>query len=272
MQEPTISLKERVRKHWENEACGTRGIEPSDRRAFFENIESERYQLEPYIMEFANFAAGNGKKVLEIGVGAGTDFLKWVRAGADVTGVDLTDEAIALTSERLGIDNHSARLLRADAENLPFEENSFDIVYSHGVLHHSPDTPKAVREVHRVLKPGGMALIMICHVPSLVGFMLWGIHCVAKFRFWRTPRWAIYNFLESPGTKAYTVRECRVLFSDFRDAVIRTQLTHGDLLMMRPSSKYQGVLHSIIWRLYPRRLLKTLGNRFGLYLYIRAEK
>lgn len=266
------ALKEAVRRHWQASPCGTRELPADDRRRFFAELERERYALEPHIHPFARFEEGRGRDVLEVGVGAGTDFVQWVRAGARATGVDLTPAGVALTEERLALEGLKARVLVADAERLPFADASFDIVYSYGVLHHSPNTEAAVREVHRVLRPGGVARVMIYHEPSWVGLMLWGVHCLAKGRPWKSPRWAVYNYLESPGTKVYTVAAARRLFSAFSRVEARPKLSHGDLLQMRPSEKYRGRLHRLAFRLYPRPLIRLTGDALGTYLLIEAIK
>jgi hypothetical protein len=97
------ALKQAIKEYWEAEPCGTRDIPTEDRRAFFDRIERERYEWEPYIPEYAQFERARGKKLLEIGVGAGTDFINWVRHGAIATGVDLTQHGISLTKERLAL-------------------------------------------------------------------------------------------------------------------------------------------------------------------------
>lgn len=269
---PRNSLKSAVKSHWEAQPCGTRDIPAGDRRRFFAELEKERYTWEPYLPAFARFEQGAGKRLLEIGVGAGTDFVNWVRHGARATGVDLTEHGVRLTRERLALEGLAADVHVGDAEGLPFDGELFDIVYSWGVIHHSPDTPAAIEEVRRVLKPGGRALIMVYHVHSWVAFMLWAIHCAARLRPWRSPRWAVYHYLESPGTKAYTRGEARALFARFTSASVRTQLAHGDLLLMRPSEKYPSAAYRLLWRLYPRWLIRRLGNRFGMVLLIDAVK
>ena len=208
--------KEEVRHHWEDEVCGTRYASNPSQQEYFDEIASARYTLEPRLLDFAEFAKAEGKKVLEIGVGAGSDFYEWVRGGAIATGIDLTDAAIRLTSERLELAHVPAEnyeLLVSDAENLPFGADEFDIVYSYGVLHHTPDTERAFSETFRVLKAGGTLKVMIYHVPSWTGWMLWLQHCLLKAKPWRSVKDAIYNNLESPGTKAYTTGEARQLAS-----------------------------------------------------------
>jgi SAM-dependent methyltransferase len=278
------ALKRRVRAHWDAEPCGTRGLEGDDLRAAFHQQERERYVVDAHIPAFADFPAARGKRVLEIGVGAGTDFIQWLRAGADAWGVDLSPQSLALTRERIaaeGIalpdaddsdDPLDRRLQVADAEKLPFADATFDLVYSYGVIHHSPNTAAAVAEIHRVLRPGGEARVMIYHVPSWTGLLLWGVHSVARLRPWERPRAAIYRHLESPGTKAYTLAEARALFSAFAAVDVDTALLAGDLLAMRPSARYRGALARAAWRLYPRGLIRRFGRRLGLGLLVRARK
>src|SRR5687767_6586949 len=94
-------LKSEVKQHWENETCGTRYGDDRDRKRYFEEISAARYSLEPYIESFADFPDAAGKRVLEIGVGAGADFQNWCEHAAHATGIDLTESAVSLTGERL---------------------------------------------------------------------------------------------------------------------------------------------------------------------------
>lgn len=266
-------LKSSVREHWEEEPCGTREVPDGDRREFFAELERQRNDWEPAILDFARFERGKGKRVLEIGVGAGTDHVRWARHGAELTGIDLTQAGIDLTRERLTLEGLESDLRVADAENLPFEDASFDIVYSYGVLHHSPDTDRCLDEVYRVLKPGGTALIMLYNVTSWTAWNLWAFHCLAKGRPWKSPRQAIYEHLESPGTRAYTAAETRELFKRYTTIdSMETAFLGGDLLRMPPSGEYQGVLSRLAFKLYPRPLIKALGPRFGFSRMIEATK
>ena len=104
-----------------------------------------------------------GKRVLEIGSGAGAHSCLFKRRGADLTAIDLTPARALSTARKLALARGPgpARAYQADAEGLPFRDETFDIVYSNGVLHHSKDTNACVAEVRRVLKPGGRAVIML---------------------------------------------------------------------------------------------------------------
>lgn len=266
-------LKTRVQQHWSDEACGTRGLSREDRKAFFDELEEQRYSYyEPFIHEFAKWERGRDLAVLEIGVGAGTDHTQWARAGAKLHGIDLTREGIDLTRERLALEGLTSDLQVADAEDLPFEDDSLDIVYSYGVLHHSPNTERCLAEIHRVLRPGGTALIMLYNLRSWTAWNLWMLHCLANGRPWRTPRWAVYNHLESPGTKAYTQSEVRAIMNAFKISRLESKLLGGDLLNMPASEKYQSGLHRLVFRLYPTRLVRITGHRFGFAWLIEATK
>jgi SAM-dependent methyltransferase len=143
-----------------------------------------------------------------------------------------------------------------------------------GVLHHTPDTPRAFREAFRVLKPGGTIKAMIYHVPSWTGFLLYLRHALARGNFKATMKDIIFEHLESPGTKAYTTAEAKSFLSEigFSSLSLSTKLGPGDLLAIKPSEKYQSNIYKIVWRVYPRFLVRLLGDRFGLYLLITATK
>jgi ubiquinone/menaquinone biosynthesis C-methylase UbiE len=147
--------KRQVHDFWNRASCGEDlYLAGQDRAAYAAQAEA-RYQLEPYIREFAQFEHARGLRVLEIGVGLGADHQRFAQAGADLHGIDLTVRAVEHTRRCLALFGLQSNLSVGDAENLDFPDDSFDLVYSWGVLHHSPDTPKAIAEVHRVLKRGG---------------------------------------------------------------------------------------------------------------------
>src|SRR3989454_4909540 len=133
-------LKEEVRRFWNRASCDTEAADsPKFSREYFEEIESFRYVDQAFIHSFAQFTRYHGKKVLEVGFGAGTDFIQWVRAGAFASGVDLTEEALANLSRRIRVYDlpEPEALEVADAENLAFPSETFDLGYSWGVMHHT---------------------------------------------------------------------------------------------------------------------------------------
>ena len=167
MSEENSKLKDRVREFWQEHPCGTKfaDAQPGSRR-FYELVEEHRYKKEWHIPTAAGFAHSKNLRVLEVGCGLGTDGAQFAEAGADYTGIDLTQAAVDLAKRRFELFDLPGTFRVADAEGLDFPDNTFDLVYSHGVLHHTPDTAGAVREIHRVLRPGGRAVVMLYHRDS----------------------------------------------------------------------------------------------------------
>lgn len=264
--------KQRVRDFWNDAACGERLYLRGSNTEGYERQMCERYMLEPYIMEFARFDDSKGMRVLEIGVGLGADHQRFAQAGALLCGVDLTERAVRHTRHRMAAFGLSSRVLVGDSENLSFPDGSFDVAYSWGVLHHTPDTPKAILEVHRVLTDGGMARVMIYHKWSLVGIMLWVRYALLRLRPWISLKEIYASYLESPGTKAYTISEAQKLFENFREVHVNTVLTHGDLLESSAGQRHEGRALSLARRVWPRAILKRFCPRLGLFLLIVARK
>jgi len=258
--------KEQVRDFWNADPCGTRYL---DGKGDFDAHARTRYALEPHIFDFAQFKSARGQKVLEIGVGMGADYLEWLKAGARATGLDLSQASIEKARQRSELAGFQPDLQVADAEQLPFPDRSFDVVYSYGVMHHSPDTAQCLREACRVLKPGGQARIMIYHHPSITGAMLWLRYGCLRGK---SLRQSVFDHLESPGTKTYTRAEALRLLRGFRDVTMQVVLSPGDLLQHEPSARFQSPFYRLVWKLFPRRLARVLGRRWGLFLLITANK
>lgn len=264
--------KQRVHDFWNQASCGEAlYLRNQDGTGYSAEMEA-RYTLEPYILDFARFIAARGSRVLEIGVGLGADHQRFAEAGAELWGIDLTERAVEHTRRRLASLGLESHLAVGDAEALDFPAESFDRVYSWGVLHHSPDTPKAVSEVYRVLKHGGAASIMIYHKWSMVGLMLWLRYAFLGLRPWLTLARIYSLHLESPGTKAFSVAEARRLFSAFSKVRIRTVLTHGDLLESEAGQRHEGPVLRIARWLWPRRIIRLFFPRAGLFMLIEATK
>jgi ubiquinone/menaquinone biosynthesis C-methylase UbiE len=167
MSQANATLKDQVRAFWQAHPCGTKftDAEPGSRR-FYELVEQHRYATEWHIPTAANFESTRGMKVLEVGCGLGTDGAQFAKAGAEYTGVDLTEAAVRLAQRRFEVFNLPGTFRTADAEKLDYADQAFDLVYSHGVLHHTPDIRAAISESHRVLRPGGRAIGMFYHRDS----------------------------------------------------------------------------------------------------------
>lgn len=208
---------------------------------------------------FARFGAWRDRDVLEVGVGAGSDHLQFARAGARCAGVDLTDAAIELTTRRLAAEGLSSRLLRSDAEALPFADASFDFVFSWGVIHHTPNTERAAQEILRVLRPGGRFCVMVYNSCSLVALQSWLYFGVLRGRPLRSIQEILAEHMESPGTKAYTKDGARALFAGARDAAVDTVVTSWDARIGRR-------------RFLPKAFQRLIPERLGWFHVVTGER
>jgi ubiquinone/menaquinone biosynthesis C-methylase UbiE len=156
-----------VRDFWNKNPCGNKTYSDEDRLAYFLGIEKYRYSTIPYIPKIANFNHFDGKNVLEIGCGMGTDGTQFAKAGAQYYGIDLTEAAIRLAQENFYLRGLSGAFRQMNAEQLIFPDAMFDHVYSMGVIHHTVNPSAIVDEIFRVLKPGGTLTIMLYNRTSI---------------------------------------------------------------------------------------------------------
>lgn len=180
-----------------------------------------RYGLQDYMHHVFQFSHWENRKVLDIGCGGGIDTAEFAGYGAQVTAIDFTDVAVETTKELLRLSGFGAQVLKMDATDLKLNDNSFDLVYSFGVLHHIPDVEKALAEIHRVLKPGGRAMAMVYNRDSLLyGFSLMYLRgMVENWLEILKPHEIESRFSEryegNPYTHCYTKTEAIDLFSKY---------------------------------------------------------
>jgi len=266
---------DQVRDFWNKASCGEVYAGEGSERERYAEVSRRRYILEPYLKPFARFEEAHDKDVLEIGVGMGSDHQCLAEAQPrSLHGVDLTERALEHTRARFALVGLYSHLKVGNAERLDFSDGSFDFVYSWGVIHHSPNTPQAAREILRVLKPGGVARVMIYHRRSPVGWMLWTRYALLRGKPWIGLDEVYSRHLESPGTKAYNVAEAKELFVGASS--VRTTVTPclGDLLEGEVGQRHRGLLLSVAKALWPRWLIKFLARHldFGLGLLIEVRK
>ena len=158
---------EQIRQFWNDNPVGSNFVSYQKTRAFYEDYDSFRYRTEGHILEELDKLDVKNKKTLEIGLGQGADSMQIINRGAVYYGIDLTEESVRRVKERFTLfDKNYKEVNVANAENIPYPDNFFDVVYTHGVIHHSPSIDKIVSEIHRVLKPNGQAVIMLYHKNS----------------------------------------------------------------------------------------------------------
>lgn len=254
-------LKAQVREFWETVPCGAGDVQQVEEGslAFFEEVEKQRYAGDDFMAEVVGFDRFRGKRVLEVGCGLGTDLLQFARGGAEVFGIDLTEKAARLTRRRLGLYGFKGNISISDSEKLPFADNSFDLIYSWGVIHHTPDTAAAAREILRVCKPGGQIQVMLYHRRSILAFQAWLFYGLLKGRPFESPSKVISEHVESPGTKVYTPAEGRELFRGLKSVTVKRIVTRYDLRIGR--------------RLFlPAWTRKLVPSRFGWFMVLEGQK
>jgi len=255
--------KLRAREQWGQDPCGAVYDREHElgTRAFFDEVERYRYKeyapWMPRVMEFEKF---RGARLLEVGCGMGTDLLQFARGGAYCTGVDLTPRSIEITRHRFKLYGADGNFMISDGERLPFRSESFDVVYSNGVLHHTPDTAGSIREVHRVLRPGGVAKIMLYHRNSLnywLEIVLRRGVLGLEFLRGRSAEEIMSRVIEfsdhdaRPLVKVYSRKEVRELFKMFKDVRVDVeQLLRSELRIFSPlvsDSMFDRLCRSIGW-------------------------
>jgi len=202
----------------------------------YEEKRQFRYSLQDYMHDTFRFADFAGKKVLEIGCGAGIDSAEFARNGALVTSTDFTERSVQSTKELLAEAGLPVNVQQADATSLEFDDETFDCVYSFGVLHHIPDIEKALSEIKRILKPGGQVMVMLYHKDSLLyGYSIVYLRGIAEKQLEKlTMDELLAKYSErkedNPYTRVYTREEAKDLFSRyFRSCTVDVRYNVIDL-------------------------------------------
>jgi len=217
-----------------------------------EHNESPAFSAQ--LHEYADFA---GKRVLDVGCGNGYVLQRYAEAGAQVDGVDVTDMAIDLCTKRFGFAGVDGTFTRTTAETLPFADDTFDCVCSMGVLHHVPDTTKAISEVARVLKPGGRLIIMMYHRNS----WLYRVTFPWVSILTRKSVQQLVNEVDGVGNPkgdVYTRKELEAALPEIRDLEMFSRLLQGWMFL------------PYIGRVLPDALFRPFQNRLGWFIYAKG--
>lgn len=154
---------EDVRAYWDRRPCNIRhSAQTVGSRAYFDEVEARKYLVEPHIPGFAQFDRWRGKRVLEIGCGIGTDAVNFARAGADYTAVELSGESLALARKRFDLFGLTGQFIAGNAEQVDrLVGGDFDLVYSFGVIHHTPNPRAVIEAARRLIRPDGEFRLML---------------------------------------------------------------------------------------------------------------
>lgn len=259
-----------IQKQWDTDPCGAVTVQDKEPETleFYRAIRKHRYEeYAPWFDEIVGFDQYRDRDILEIGVGLGSDHYRFAVNGNRMTALDLSREHLRHTSKHIQLEGLNTTAVYGDAEQMPFEDNNFDVVYSFGVLHHTPDTEKSIAEVRRVLKPGGVAIIGLYHRDSyfywLSTLLIRGILKAGLFKKgYRKLMSEIEYRTETdsamPIVKVYSRSQTRRLFSDFSSVELKICHIH-------PGSFQQN-------RGWLRTILEKYLGWFGWYVIAFARK
>jgi len=173
-------------------------------RAFFADLDQYHFEKLHHLLRLVDFDGYRGKRVLDVGCGAGTDLVRFAKGGALVSGVDISPSAVALARQNFSQQDLEADLREADGEHLPYADGTFDLVFAHGVVQYTPDSRALVEECRRVLKQGGDAIFQVYNRISWLN---------ALSKVMKVP----LEHEDAPVLKRYSAGEFRGLLTGFRD-------------------------------------------------------
>jgi ubiquinone/menaquinone biosynthesis C-methylase UbiE len=292
-----VNLKKQVQTFWQQTPCDSWFADgQAGTLAFFRTLDEHRYRVHPKLLSAVDFEKTRGLSVLEIGCGCGSEAERFARAGARYTALDLTNAAVSVTQRRFHLAGLRGSFTQGDAENLPFADSSFDLVYSHGVLHHTPNTARAIQEVYRVLSPCGRAVIMLYHRNSF-NYQI-NLRVIRRLRaqllrtrvglkvaqkIWRGPAHALRRHAEliqkdpsayldmqsilnrntdgpdNPLSQVFSERSAARMFSQFRTVCTEVMFWNPNWL-------------PVLGKMIPQSIEDKLAARWGWHLWIHAQK
>lgn len=228
---------------------------------FYKKVDSSRYEQEPYLYDLFNRILEPAMVSLEVGIGLGSDLRSFSRKGLKVIGLDYSPENAYLSNIGLKVFKLEGVVVSGDAEYLPFPDNSFDLVYSLGCLHHTPNTQKGIDELFRTVRLGGKAVVMLYHK----GYQFWYMAAGYILGF----KWINVNFQDylsakydqTPLSRIYSKRQLRKMFNKFKDIDIEI-VTFGGI-QYHPILKY-------VWKIFNK--WPWLMRKFGSFAIITAKK
>lgn len=265
-----------VSDYWNQRPCNIRhSLQPVGTRGYFDEVEARKYFVEPHIPAFAEFPRWQGKKVLEIGCGIGTDTINFARHGARVTAVDLSDKSLAVARQRAEVFGFQdrVRFYQANAEELtkyvPAEK--YDLVYSFGVIHHTPNPERVLQQVQNYLHAQSTVKIMVYYRFSWK--VLWILLRSGKGQFWKTSNLVAKHSEAQTGcpiTYIYSKREGREFLERHGLQVTDIYAEHIFPYQIRDYKEYRYV-KEWYFRWMPNPMFRALERAFGWHLCMTAK-
>jgi SAM-dependent methyltransferase len=252
-----VSLTDRVRAYWNTHIHDLEITRhPVGSVGFFQDLDQYHFEKLHHLPRLVNFDGYRGRRVLEVGCGAAVDLARFVRGGAEGTGVDLAPSAIALARQHFTQQGLPGELLVADGESLPFSADSFDLVYAHGVVQYTADDRRLVAECLRVLKPGGEAVFQVYNriswLNALSKLMKVGL-----------------EHEDAPVLRKYSAGEFRALLTGFRDVRL---VPERFPVVSRLHGGWKGAVYNKLFVGTFNALPRALVRRFGWHLLAFCRK
>jgi SAM-dependent methyltransferase len=223
---------------------------PVGSAGFFADLDQYHFEKLHHLLRLVDFEGYRGQKVLEVGCGAGTDLIRFAKGGAIVTGVDLSASAIALARQNFEQQGLQADLREADGEHLPFPDNTFDLVYAHGVVQYTAHDRRLVQECLRVLKPDRQAIFQVYNRISWLN---------ALSKLMKVP----LEHEDAPVLGKYSAGEFRALLNGFRGVRI---VEERFPVKSRLHGGWKGLLFNTCFVGTFNALPRPLVRRFGWHL------
>lgn len=252
--QPSEPLISHIREYWNTHIHDLEiATHPVGSAEFFQELDAYRYDKLRYLPQAIDFKASAGQELLEIGCGAGIDLVRFAHAGARTTGVDLAPVSIELAKQNFAHLGVTGTLLVMNGESLQFENNSFDIVYAHGVIQYTANPQQMIDEIRRVVRPGGQVILMVYNRVSWLN----GLSKLMNVGL---------EHEDAPVLRKYSIREFRSLLQNFSDVRIvperfpvKTQLHKG-----LKAALFNG-LFVPLFDVIPRLFVRPLGWHLMAY-------
>jgi SAM-dependent methyltransferase len=220
---------------------------PIGTKGFFDELDEYRFDKLRYLLHLVNFGGYRGLRLLEVGCGVGTDLVRFAKGGALVTGIDLSEQAIELCRRNLAANGVSGDVKVMDGEQMTYSDDTFDVVYAHGVLQYSPNPNAMIREIHRILRPGCSAIVMVYNRYSWLNFMSKVMHVDLEHD-------------DAPVFLTFSQREFRELLQPFsRFHIVPERFPVPSRLHRGWKALFYNQLFVPAFNLLPRRLIRPLG-------------
>ncbi|MFQ5822471.1 MAG: class I SAM-dependent methyltransferase [bacterium] len=252
----TDPLMEEIRKYWNDHIHDLElAKHPVGTKGFFDDLDTYRFDKLRYLPRLVNFKGYKSKKFLEVGCGVGIDLVRFAKGGAIVTGVDLADRSIELAKRNFQHHGITGHLILGNGEDLVIEDNSFDVVYAHGVIQYTANDQAMVDELYRVVKPGGEVIMMVYNRLSWLNFLSVTLGVALEHE-------------DAPVLKKYSIKEFKELLKKFpKVKIIPERFPVKSRLQKGVKAMFFNGVFVPIFNLIPRFITRRSGWHLLAFAY-----